>query len=593
MQRQGGAIAVLGLSLLLAALFLAQPAGLVRWQEAVFDRLIRALPRASVADPVVVVDIGALDEAGRPWDRVATARLMVRIAQAQPKVVGVDMVFSGACDDPANAALAHAFAQAPTVLGFLLTDAPTPPLPGSNLAVAEGAALWRAAGAEGPCAAFAAVAAGVASVALPGDADARVRRLPVGVVVAGVAYPSLPVEVARRAAGFGPALAGPDWLRLGPQMFPAEAGSLRFVPTGPEVWAARRVAAEDVLTGTGAHLSGAVVLIGSSLPQRGGLRPTAASPVAPSVQITADLIEGLQAGRVPQRPDFSPLLEAGFVLLAGLLGLGLVRRSTPGRGAATGMAAVVLWVAVSAIAYISGGWLLDPLGPALATAAVLLMALLGKAVTAARAERALRLRMGQVLPPALVSRIAAQPALMRLEGEAREVTALFTDIEGFSLATRALGPRDLVAALDAYFTLTCAIVLKHGGMVDKLVGDSIHALFNAPLDQPGHAEAALACAAELITATEAFRAGQGGFGRTRIGIETGQAVLGDVGFGGKIDYTAHGDAVNLAARLQDANKSFGTQICIGPGTAARVGNLRPLGETEIRSFGRLALFTLP
>ncbi|KQB12063.1 adenylate/guanylate cyclase domain-containing protein [Rhodobacter capsulatus] len=181
---------------------------------------------------------------------------------------------------------------------------------------------------------------------------------------------------------------------------------------------------------------------------------------------------------------------------------------------------------------------------------------------------------------------------MRLEGETREITALFTDIEGFSAATSTMGAVEMVARLDAYFALTCAIVLRHGGMIDKLVGDSVHALFNAPLDQPGHEAAALACAAEILAATEVFARENNGFGKTRIGVECGPAVLGDVGFGTRIDYTAHGPAVNLAARLQEANKALGTRICIGPTLGARVPGLVALGEIELRSFGRLPLYTL-
>jgi adenylate cyclase len=267
-------------------------------------------------------------------------------------------------------------------------------------------------------------------------------------------------------------------------------------------------------------------------------------------------------------------------------------RISPSRAALIVGAVSLLWAASAAAAVRFSGVLIDPVLPALAVAVVMLVCVTGRAADAARAERVLRARMGQLLPPALVTRIAAQPHLMRLEGDAREVTAFFTDIEGFSVATAAMGAREMVAALDAYFTLTCGIVLRHGGMIDKLVGDSIHALFNAPLDQPGHEAAALACATEIIAATERFRAERGGFGRTRIGLECGPAVLGDVGFGTRIDYTAHGPAVNLAARLQEANKIFGTQICIGPTLAARLGGMKPLGETEIRSFGLIRLYTV-
>ena len=578
-------VATLGVTLVLSGLLLAAPDALRGGQERLFDRMLIAPAPGDLR----VIDIGASDETGQPWTRAATARLIARLGAATPRVLGVDMLIAGDCEGPDALAVARALNGTPAVLGLLLHDTPGPALPPGRLALAGEVALWPAVGADAPCPVFA--RHDWAAMALMGDADATVRRVPVGVAIAGQALPGLAVAVAARAEGAVP-VAGPDWLRLGKAApLRVEKGSLRFAASPPERWAARTLAAEAVLAGHVQVPENAVILIGSSLPQRGGLRPTAASPVTPSVQILADAVTGLRAGTLPWRPDWARRLEAGFVALAGLAALGLVSWLSPARAALALTAAAAAWSG-AALLCARTNTLLDPVLPATALALILLTALIGRAAALARAERVLRDRMGQLLPPALVSRLAKQPRLIRLEGETREVTALFTDIEGFSAATADMGAVEMVARLDAYFTLICAIVLRHGGMIDKLVGDSLHALFNAPLDQPGHEAAALACAAEIIAATQVFAKANNGFGRTRIGIECGPAVLGDVGFGGRIDYTAHGPAVNLAARLQEANKLFASQICIGPALAARVPGLVPLGEAEIRSFGTIALYTL-
>ena len=136
-------------------------------------------------------------------------------------------------------------------------------------------------------------------------------------------------------------------------------------------------------------------------------------------------------------------------------------------------------------------------------------------------------------------------------------------------------------------------------MVDGIVGDAIHAFFNMPLEQAGHADAAIDCGLAIARFSERFRmeprSAKAGFGRTRIGIETGYAIVGDVGGAQRLNYTAHGDAVIVAARLETANKLFDSLICIGPGAAAAVNHrrLKKVGEIQLKGIATMTeVFTV-
>jgi len=214
-----------------------------------------------------------------------------------------------------------------------------------------------------------------------------------------------------------------------------------------------------------------------------------------------------------------------------------------------------------------------------------------------RREALVRRRFEQHLAPAVVSRIVQNPSLVKLGGERREVTSLFTDVEGFTAMTQRADPERLVAVLDSYFEGLTTIVIAHGGMIDKIVGDGIHALFNVPVDLDEHARCAVACAIAIRKWSGEHRLQEEPaalrFGRTRVGVETGSAVVGDVGIQAKLDYTAHGDAVNVTARLEAANKELGSTICVGPTAAQRCDPalLRPLGTITVRGReGALAVF---
>ncbi|UJW87199.1 CHASE2 domain-containing protein [Devosia sp. SL43] len=587
-----------------AALVLTLPASLAEWRETGLDRLVSLMPVPGSED-IFVVDIGTISDSGEAWSRVDTARLLTAIADAAPKAVALDIVLSANCAaNPANEALAAAIAKVPTTLGFLLGPSGGQPRPAPNIAASEGLALpsiWQSSGAERACPAFEAAATGAGAASLAGGMDAMIREAPALAVVGGTAYLGLAPDAIRLAKGSASTLIGgdPAWLRIfGAPVEIGPSATLRFHPGLPAQWHSRTIDAAALLADNAVaqRLTDKIVFVGSSVPGAGALRATSSSPVHPSVQIHADLAAGLLSGRLPHRPVTANATEASASLIGGIAAGWLGVALAPLFAGLLIVGLAIIWISGTVVLALQGGSLLDPIAPPIIIALAGLAAVLTQAARTRRAETALRRRIGQLLPPGVVARFVREPNLLRLEGEERQVTALFTDIEGFTQSLQGVEPRRFVGILDAYFTGMTRIVLAHGGMIDKLVGDAVHALFNAPADLEGHVDKAIACAVEMQAFGESFRLQPEmqalGFGRTRIGVETGMVILGDVGPADKIDYTAHGVAINMAARLEQANKALGTSICVGPSAAAlATTSLSPLGMIEVRGFGQVAVYS--
>ena len=278
------------------------------------------------------------------------------------------------------------------------------------------------------------------------------------------------------------------------------------------------------------------------------------------------LINGLTNDWVVPAPAFAPPLQA--VLVVGLAALATRRW----RGAhALGWSALLAAVAVlaSTWAYVAGVW-----WSALPTLAGLGLhfnvAAAGSYWRERQRRERLRQEFAQYVPEGVVNELANADMASVVRGERRVLTLLFSDLAGFTAASEHLSPEAVAQALNAYFTRMTACVHTHGGTLDKFIGDAVMAFWNAPLPEPAHARRALACAQDMQMAMEALRNDWQGTPfaavQLRIGVHTGEAAVGHLGSQARFTYTAVGDAVNTAARLEGANKALHTHILLSGAT---------------------------
>jgi adenylate cyclase len=204
----------------------------------------------------------------------------------------------------------------------------------------------------------------------------------------------------------------------------------------------------------------------------------------------------------------------------------------------------------------------------------------------AAAERA-HATLSRYFSPNLAARLAVGGDAIDLGGQRREVAALFTDIAGFTTLVESLDPAVLSDVLNEYLSAMTDVVFAHEGTVAKIIGDAIHVLFGAPGDQPDHDARAVECALALDACAEALRkrwASRAKLGLTRIGVHAGPAIVGNFGGERFFDYTAYGDTINTAARLEGVNKQLGTRICVSANVTQGAVNFRgrPVGDLMLR-----------
>ena len=570
----------LAVAVTLGAWLLAFGLGLTRfWSELeakLFDQLTVATAPGKSSLPITIVGIdeASFAQIGKrwPWPRDLHAQLVDRLAAAGAAVIAFDMIFAEASDPREDRALAeaigrygsvviasdHAYQETALIRQWIRVD-PLPEL--------------RKAGA----------AAGLATVTL--DSDAAVRRIPVGedifwraTILAfmkarpGV-IPAVPeVSAESYIRHLGPAHTFPyvSYYQVvqGDKSLPADFFRDQIVLVGRDVRASPEAGAAQ------ADMFATPFLGGSKL-------------LTPGVEIHANIIENVLSGQVLTRV---PALEAALTLgAAALLGmLGLLRWHPVWSGA---------WFA--ALIAAAGGyayWLfgaknlwLPAGGLVLALAAMYLSMGLASYLVERRRAQSIKGAFSKYVSAHVVEQMIAHPERLRLGGERREVTLLFSDLAGFTSISEKLPPDGVARVINAYLTAMTRVIMAEEGTVDKYIGDAVMAFWGAPLEEPRHALRAVRAAIGMQKAMDALQPEYRAMGITnvglRIGLNSGAAVIGNMGSEERLEYTALGDTVNLASRLEGVNKMYGTGILVSEATAQGLAGeipLRPVDRVRVK-----------
>ncbi|MBJ3785452.1 CHASE2 domain-containing protein [Devosia sediminis] len=612
-----GIAAISGLVLLRAA----DPYMLVVAREATFDTFQQWRPREAPRDlPIRIIDIDetSLADVGQwPWPRSTMATLSQRLTELGAAAVTFDLLFSEpdrlspAAGTDHDAQFAAALGAGPTVLSL----AQSARAAGTDLASKSGlamtgtdplASLPELGGAAQPLKVLVDAAAGLGVASLDRDGSGVARRLPMLWRNGDAVLPTLSAEALRVALGVSTLVV------IGDSAGAGTVEQLRIgdfaVPTGPsgDIWLYYRhlppdiyIPARDLLADGYAGLeplvSGHIVLIGASASGLLDIRNSPLGVAVPGVAIHAQALEQMLTQTYLQRADWVAGLEIAIFALAGLLIVLAVIITGPVAGLAVTLAVAGVVAAISWWAFSVPRLLIDPsfalLGALLLYAA---MAFFRFAVTDADRRR-IRRAFAHYVEPSLLTRIEADDRLLRLGGDVRELTVMFSDVRNFSALAERTEPTTLVAILNRLFAALGTAIVGQQGTIDKFMGDAVMAFWNAPVDVARHAERACLAALDMRAALERLNATEREPIAIGIGIASGPALVGNMGFETRFDYSCIGDTVNVASRIEGLCRAVGHDILVASSTVVAAPELAflPAGSLGLKGMsGRESIHVL-
>lgn len=597
----------------------------------VFDAYNRILPRKP-ADNVVIVDIDedSLARIGQwPWSHSVLGDLALKLKAMGARSTGFDMVFSErdrtspasiASTLPQNmqtadivaklkslpdtdAVFAQDIAQAGNVcLGFVASSQPREGMP-----VKKGSWMMgrdqvdpkdyvrRVRYFATALPELASAAAGYGSFTSSSDADGVIRTVPLLVGKENEAgkvtdiFPALSLETLRVALGGdafyriktsrgdGLQAMGIEGIQLGRYFVPTDPqGALRVYYAGhrPQLY----VPAWKVLAGLvpDARIKNKIVLVGASAIGLLDLRSSPLNVVVPGVEIHAEIIEQILHHQFLLRPLWLQSLEILVTIASGILIVFLVPFVGAGTLAFISAVFIVGGFVGGLYCYQNYGLLVDPVLPSLIYLTLFILSAILTNLRTETEKRAIRQAFSHYISPVLMEELAGHPEKLKLGGEVRELTVMFTDIRNFTTISEAMDPADLIKMMNDFLTPMTSCVLDNRGTIDKYMGDAMMAFWNAPLDDAEHAKNACRAALAMVESlkpvnaalkTEAEKAGRAFHElKAGIGLNSGKSSVGNMGSKQRFAYSALGDTVNLASRMESQTKGYGVGIMLSEAT---------------------------
>ncbi len=633
---------IIGLALLIGIVLLRYldppPVQLLRHQ--VFDLYQRLDPVAIDGVPVVIVDIdeASLSAIGQwPWPRPVIAQILQNLASAGAVVIGFDVIFAEpdrvsppvladdivGIDDavrdylrglPDNdAAFAEMIAATRTVLaqgGSLNADALEGRPPPKRAAIAEiggdpRVSVFQYQGITRNLPVLENAAQGLSVINLAEEGDGIARRIPLVLNIGGTIVPTLSVEMLRLATGQSTIgirsdEAGINSVVVGGVPIPTDKNGRAWVRFAPP-FSVPYVSAKDVLDGAAdpAMIAGRFVLIGTSAVGLLDIKKTPVAGSMPGVEVHAHFLANVLQQNLLARPNFLIAVEFSVMIVAAAIILMLIPRLSAIATLLFGGGIMIVLVGVSWFLYTAQNILFDLTATAIATFSIYAVLTYLKYVREEADKKMVRRTFSQYLAPAVVDRLAQDPEQLKLGGENREMTILFSDIRGFTSIAERTNAEQLTALINRILTPLTEAILDHGGTVDKYIGDCVMAFWNAPLDDPDHARHGCLAGLEMMRRIDALNQTlvqetvEGGDGaetpseiRIGIGLNSGVCCVGNFGSDQRFDYSVLGDAVNLSSRLEGQTSFYGCPIVIGETTAAAVQDLAIVRIDRIKVVGR-------